>query len=89
MVYFVEKGQAVADYSGKNIDNVLERAKRFEAEVLEKLRKQTNAVLYDNEFDDSLEFNTSRRRGSAEKLSSDSLSTESLSTGKDYVVVHV
>ena len=54
--------EAVASYSGSNIQNILERAKRFETEVLEKLRKQTNAVLFDKEFDDSLEFDVSRRQ---------------------------
>ncbi|XP_045199776.2 uncharacterized protein LOC123554020 isoform X5 [Mercenaria mercenaria] len=73
--------ETVADYSGKNIDDVLERAKRFEQEVLQKLRKQTNAVLFDNEFDDSLEFNVSRRQASAEPLSSGSLTPSSFSTG--------
>ncbi|WAR28283.1 CE295-like protein [Mya arenaria] len=64
--------ETVADYSGRNIDDVLERAKRFESEVLEKLRKQTNAVLFNNEFDDSLEFNVSRRQTSGEPLSTGS-----------------
>ena len=54
--------EAVASYSGSNIQNILERAKRFETEVLEKLRKQTNAVLFDKEFDDSLEFDVSCRQ---------------------------
>ncbi|XP_052783812.1 serine/arginine repetitive matrix protein 2-like isoform X3 [Mya arenaria] len=73
--------ETVADYSGRNIDDVLERAKRFESEVLEKLRKQTNAVLFNNEFDDSLEFNVSRRQTSGEPLSTGSLTDDSLSTG--------
>ncbi|XP_060578889.1 protein piccolo-like isoform X4 [Ruditapes philippinarum] len=75
------KRETVADYSGKNIDDVLERAKRFEQEVLQKLRKQTNAVLFDNEFDDSLEFSVSRRHTSADPLSSGSLTPSSFSTG--------
>ncbi|KAL4219939.1 hypothetical protein ACF0H5_020350 [Mactra antiquata] len=77
-----KKGPVSAEYSGKNIDDVLERAKRFEAEVLQKLRKQTNAVLFDNEFDDSLEFNVSRpRQQTSANLSTGSLTPSSLSTG--------
>lgn len=72
----------MADYSGKNIEDVLERAKRFESEVLEKLRRQTNAVLFDNGFDDSLEFSVSRRQASGDPLSTGSLTDDSLSTGK-------
>ena len=81
LLYFPARRETVADYSGKNIDDVLERAKRFEQEVLQKLRKQTNAVLFDNEFDDSLEFNVSRRQASADPLSSGSLTPSSFSTG--------
>ena len=62
----------MASYSGSNIENILERAKRFEAEVLEKLRKQTNAVLFDKEFDDSLEFDVSRRSVGLPPVTSDS-----------------
>lgn len=51
----------MAAYSGSNIQNILERAKRFETEVLEKLRQQTSAVLFDQGFDDSLEFSVSQR----------------------------
>ena len=76
------QSESVADYSGKNVDDVLERAKRFEMEVLQKLRKQTSTVLFDNEFDDSLEFSTSLRQVSAEPLSTGSLTDDSLSTGK-------
>ena len=55
-----------------NIENILERAKRFETEVLEKLRKQTSAVLFDKEFDDSLEFDVSDRQKGHSALTSDS-----------------
>ncbi|XP_052218468.1 uncharacterized protein LOC127836082 isoform X3 [Dreissena polymorpha] len=75
------KSEHVADYSGRNIEDVLERAKRFESEVLEKLRKQTNAVLFDNGFDDSLEFSVSKKETSNQSLSTGTLTDDSLSTG--------
>ena len=90
---YFQDTETVAAYSGNNIQNILERAKRFETEVLEKLRRQTNAVLFDQQgFDDSLEFDLSRRpvvetagTGRVTSLSSGSITStpdDSLSTGK-------
>ena len=91
--FFFQDTETIATYSGNNIQNILERAKRFETEVLEKLRRQTNAVLFDQGFDDSLEFDVSRRPfaeatgpgGRVTSLSSGSITStpdDSLSTGK-------
>ena len=96
---FFQDTETIATYSGNNIQNILERAKRFETEVLEKLRRQTNAVLFDQGFDDSLEFDVSRRpvvdaagsAGRVTSLSSGSITStpdDSLSTGNFHTVIY-